>query len=87
MPPLGLREVTATAWDRVRFLEWCSRRERREMGEIIGREWKNRRDLVEALLGVFRGYQRILFEAREYEARLQEALFRCLSQIYGEIRD
>jgi hypothetical protein len=53
------------------------------MREIIGRDWKNRRDLVEALLGVFRGYKRVLFEARHYEAKLQDALFRYLSQLYG----
>jgi len=54
------------------------------MGEIIRREWKKTRDLVDALLGVFRGYKKILFEARHYEAKLQEALFRFLSQLYGE---
>jgi hypothetical protein len=84
LPTPDLREVAAAAWDRVRFLEECSRRERREMGEIIRRESKKARDLVEALLGVFRGYKKILFEARHYEAKLQEALFRFLSQLYGE---
>ncbi len=82
-PAPDLREVTAAAWDRVRFLEECSRRERREMGQIIRRQWKKARDFIDALLGVFKGYKKILFEARHYEAKLQDALFRFLSQLYG----
>ncbi|HME01279.1 MAG TPA: hypothetical protein VKM93_28690 [Terriglobia bacterium] len=82
-PTPNLREVSAAAWDRVRFLEECSRRERREMGQVIRGQWKKARDFIDALLGVFKGYKRILFEARHYEAKLQDALFRFLSQLYG----
>ena len=78
-----LREVTAAAWDRVRFLEWWSRRERREMKGILQRTGQKTRAILEALLGVFRGYKKILLEARHYEARLQDALFRFLSRLYG----
>ena len=41
------------------------------------------REILEALLGLFRGYKKILFEARHYEAKLQDALFRFLSRLYG----
>jgi len=86
--PPDLREVTATAWDRVRFLEWWSRWERQEMKAILqgtGQQIeKTARTALEALLGLFRGYKRILFEARHYEAKLQDALYRFLSGLYGE---
>ena len=45
---------------------------------------KTARTALEALLGLFRGYKKILFEARHYEAKLQDALYRLLSQLYGE---
>jgi hypothetical protein len=92
LPPPGhpapdLREVTATAWDRVRFLEWWSRWERREMKAILQRTGqpveKAARTVLEALLHLFRGYQKILFEARHYEAKLRDALYRFLSALYG----
>ncbi|MGO9268658.1 MAG: hypothetical protein ACLQOO_00095, partial [Terriglobia bacterium] len=79
-----LHEVTATAWDRVRFLEWWSRWERREMKAILQRTGGKTRGILEALLGLFRGYKKILFQARHYEAKLQDALFRFLSRLYGE---
>src|SRR5271157_5696622 len=79
-----LREVTATAWDRVRFLEWWSRWERREMRAILLRHIGKARMALEALLRLFRGYKKTLFEARHYEAKLQDALFRFLSRLYGE---
>jgi len=83
-----LHEVTATAWDRVRFLEWWSRWERGEMKGILQRtgqhtEKTTTRTVLEALLRLFRGYKKILFEARHYEAKLQDALFRFLSRLYG----
>ncbi|MGO9272607.1 MAG: hypothetical protein ACLQOO_20635 [Terriglobia bacterium] len=81
--PPDLREVTATAWDRVRFLEWWSRWERREMTAILQRTGEKARGILDALLRLFRGYKKILFEARHYEAKLQDALFRFLSQLYG----
>ncbi|HMD98883.1 MAG TPA: hypothetical protein VKM93_16315, partial [Terriglobia bacterium] len=82
--PPDLREVTATAWDRVRFLEWWSRWERREMRAILLRSLGKARVGLEALLRLFRGYKKILFEARHYEAKLQDALFRFLSRLNGE---
>ncbi|MGO9271550.1 MAG: hypothetical protein ACLQOO_15025, partial [Terriglobia bacterium] len=78
-----LHEVTATAWDRVRFLEWWSRWERREMKAILQRQGQKTRAILEALLGLFRGYKKILFEARHYEAKLCDALFRFLKGLYG----
>ncbi|MGO9271295.1 MAG: hypothetical protein ACLQOO_13735 [Terriglobia bacterium] len=79
-----LREVTATAWDRVRFLEWWSRWERREMKAILQRQGEKTRAILDALLGLFRGYKKILFQARHYEAKLRDALFRFLYRLYGE---
>ena len=81
--PPDLREVTATAWDRVRFMEWWSRWEREEMKTILQRTGQTVRQTLEALLGLFRGYKKILFEATHYEAKLQDALFRFLSRLYG----
>jgi len=45
---------------------------------------KTVREILEALMGLFRGYKKILFEARRYEAKLRDALFRFLSGLYGE---
>jgi len=53
------------------------------MRAILRRTGQTTRQTLEALLRLFRGYQRILFEARHYEAKLQDALFRYLSQVYG----
>ncbi|HMD96572.1 MAG TPA: hypothetical protein VKM93_04460 [Terriglobia bacterium] len=91
LPTPNLHEVVATAWDRVRFLEWWSRWERGEMKAILqgtGRHLDQHQDrtartVLEALLNLFRGYKKILFEAQHYEAKLQDALFRFLSQFYG----
>src|SRR5208282_316354 len=82
-PNPDLHEVTATAWDRVRFLEWWSRWERREMKAILQRQGQKTRAILEALLGLFRGYKKILFQARHYEAKLRDALFRFL-RLHGE---
>ncbi len=84
LPTPFFHEVTATAWDRVRFLEWWSRWERQEMRAILLRQMGKARTVLEALLRLFRGYKKILFEARHYEAKLQDALFRFLSKLYGE---
>jgi hypothetical protein len=82
----------------VRFFEWWSQWERDEMKAILqgtGRHvdlhpsqfqdqpGKSVRPVLEALLGLFQGYKKILFEARHYEAKLQDALFRFLSPLYG----
>ena len=83
-PAPDLSGVTATAWDRVRFLEWWSRWERQEMKAILQRTGEKTRGILEALLGLFRGYKKILFEARHYQAKLQDALFRFLRRHYGE---
>jgi len=81
--PPDLREVTATAWDRVRFMEWWSKWEREEMKTILQRTGQTVRQTLEALLGLFRGYKKILFEATHYEAKLRDALFRFLTRLYG----
>jgi len=54
------------------------------MRTILQRTGQKVRATLEALLGLFRGYKKILFEARHYEAKLQDALFRFLSRLYGE---
>ena len=53
------------------------------MKAIPQRTGQTMRQTLEALLRLFRGYKKILFEARHYEAKLQEALFRFLERLYG----
>ena len=53
------------------------------MQAILQRTGEKARVILEALLGLFRGYKKTLFEARHYEARLGEALFKFLSDLYG----
>ena len=53
------------------------------MKAILQRQGQKTRAILEALLGLFRGYKKILFQARHYEAKLRDALFRFL-RLYGE---
>jgi len=64
-------------------MEWWSRWERQEMKTILQRTGEKLRATLDALLNLFRGYKKILFEARHYEAKLSDALFRFLSRLYG----
>jgi hypothetical protein len=54
------------------------------MKAILQRKGERAREILEALLRLFRGYKKILFDARHYEAKLCDALFRFLSGLYGE---
>ncbi len=54
------------------------------MKAILQRQGEKTRAILDALLGLFRGYKKILFQARHYEAKLRDALFRFLYRLYGE---
>ena len=53
------------------------------MKAILQRTGQTLRGTLEALLRLFRGYKKILFEARHYEAKLQDALYRFLQGLNG----